>query len=135
MNPLELKTLGELFGRDLAGWQIIPCYFLELDQHCMGTFPATLQNGEIIFVLQKRLLGSVWGKIERRRAKVSQRLVLNHNESGVCFNLQFQIEKGDMEPLFVLTEEAINSLCLTEGSFRWAPGLTGGGYVVDPSFT
>lgn len=121
MDPQKLKKLADLFGRDLTGWQIGQCHFLELDHGLMGTFPAIDENKEIIATLDKRALENVWKQLDRRPAKVTSFMVVAHPASGVAFNLENYL-KGDTEPLRILSAEAIDALCQKK-SVRWAPGL------------
>ena len=115
MDPQKLKKLADLFGRDLSGWQIAQCHFLELDHGLMGTFPAIDQDKEIIATLDKSALEKVWKKLERRPAKVTSLMVVAHPASGVAFNLENYI-KGDTEPLRILSTEAIEALCQKKDS-------------------
>jgi len=134
MNPLN--RLSDLFGQDLAGWQIGHCYFLELAHDLWGRFPAVSESGDPIFTFGKLSLKKVWERIERRSAKVTKIPVLFHLESGMFFNLEFHLDTGEMMPSRALSEKNIDELCLVPGSFHWAPGLFGSrGRVVDPDFT
>lgn len=121
MDTQKLKKLADLFGRDLTGWQIAQCHFLELDHGLMGTFPAIDKNGEIVATLDKSALEMVWKQLERRPAKITSLIVVAHPASGVAFSLE-NYPKGDTEPLRILSTEAIEALC-QKNSVRWAPGL------------
>lgn len=124
-------TLGGLFGKDLAGWQITPGHFLELQHGLMGTFPAILDDssgdgdGEMVLVIDKRLLRQVWDRVPRSKAKITTILVVANTELGVAFFLgeNFRPEQGQALKLF--SAKDIAKLCEKRSPFRWAPGLFG----------
>lgn len=133
----KLQKLGDLFGHDLAGWQITHGHFLQLSHGLMGTFPAIDENGEIIVVLDKSTLAKVWQKLERREAKVTSIMIVARLASGTAFIFDGCL-KGDAEPLRVFSAEDIEALCQKKDSMRWAPGLiqlSDDRPVRDPVFT
>lgn len=124
MEPQKLTKFSDLFGLDLDGWKIAPCYYLELDHKLMGMFPAITGNEEIVVVLDKSLLQKVWKRLPRKPAKVTSLMVIVHQESGIAFNLEKEnYDCADTDPLHVFSSEAIEALCQKEDSFRWTPGL------------
>lgn len=126
MEPKELQTLGELFDRDLAGWRIARCHFLERAHGLMGTFPALVaETGEVVVTLDEETLERVKECLPPRGSKVTRLTVVIHPESGTAFSLLGR-EFEAMTPLCVLTREAVDALCEKEDAFRWSPGLFGG---------
>ena len=124
------ETLGELFGRDLAGWQITPGYFMEIKHGCMGRFPALLSDkdkkGEnvIVFVIDKPLLRMVWDNIEREFAKVTTLMVLANPELGIAFSISGdEQQQKKMLPLRLFSEQELVELCKKDNPFRWAAGI------------
>lgn len=123
-------TLGELLGKDLSGWQIGQAHFLELKHGLMGMFPAILNDedaesdGEIVLVLDKRLLALVWEHIEHAHAKVSTSLVVANPELGLAFSLE-RPDPATTKPLRLFSAGELAKLCETVKPFRWAPGLFG----------
>lgn len=123
MDSQKIGKLADLFDHDLSGWKITECHFLELEHDLMGTFPAVNGDDEIIATLDKSLLEKVWKKLKRRPAMVSSFMVIACPVSGIAFNIESYIGRGDTEPLRIFSAEAIDALCQKEGSVRWAPGL------------
>ena len=120
MDPKELEKVADLFGHDLAGWQIAECHFLELAHGLMGRFPAIDEDKRIVMTLDKRLLEQVWKKLTRRPAKITSLMVVVHPASGVAFNLK---NEGDIEPFHILSAEAVEALCQKENPVHWTQGL------------
>jgi hypothetical protein len=131
------EKLWDLFGRDLAGWQIVECYFLKLKQRCgAGIFPAITKDGSVVLVLEKGYLKQVWGKIERRHAVVDSIKTIMNLTEGVASQLG-NIDGDNTGFLHVFSSEEIGLLCNQEGSFDWTPGLlniTPVEFVDDPDF-
>lgn len=124
MDPRDLKKLSDLFGQDLAGWQITPCYFLELEHTLMGHFPAITTNGkEVVFTLNKAMLEKVWRDLDPRPAKITSFLVLAHPASRVAFSLEDNIYSADIEPKRLISDKTIEALSRTKDAFRWESGL------------
>lgn len=133
----ETERLGDLFGKDLLGWKITWCYFLELNHGLWGNFPViTVKDKIVVAVTDKSLLKRVWDLVERRRAKISKILaVVNFNE-GIGFNLE-GICKEEMEPIRVFSKEALDLIIKKRKKpFEWLPGLFGDStaFVKDPDF-
>lgn len=122
MDPKQLKKLADLFGHDLAGWNIAQFHFLELEGGGLGHFPAIDTNGDIVATLDKCMLEKIWNQLERRSAMVTSRMAVVHLASGVAFSLESSMD-GDTEPLRIFSTEDIDILCQEKGSVRWAPGL------------
>jgi hypothetical protein len=124
-------TLGGLFGKDLAGWQITLGYFLELQHGLMGRFPAILDDsagdgdGAIVFVIDKRLLRHVWDHVPRSRAKITTLLVVANPDLGVAYFLGRDFRPEQTEPFKLFSASDITKLCEKRSPFRWAPGLLG----------
>lgn len=117
--------LADLFGCDLAGYQIAYCHFLELDHNLMGFFPAIYENRDIIVTLNKCDLEGVWKKLPRRPAKITSFLVLVQSGDGI--SIGFDIAKENNKPFRIFSPESIESLC-KRGDERgnpvsWTPGL------------
>ncbi len=126
MEPKQLRNLGELFGTDLAGWQIAKCFYLQRAHGLMGIFPALVaETSELIVVYDEDALEEVKKHLPPHESKVTRLMVIVHPETGVGFSLQGD-EFAAMKPIRILTREAIDALCQTEGAFRWTPGLLGG---------
>lgn len=117
MDPQEMKKFSDLFGRDLSGWVVTRCYFLELDHGLMGIKPAITREKEIIVTLDKALLENVRRHLERQPSKITSLMIIMHQESGVAFNIE---NHEDVEPLHILSNETIEALCQKEGSIQWA---------------
>lgn len=118
----SLKSGNDLLKKDLAGWQLIFCYYLELKHHCMGTFPAiSVSDNVMILVTNKALLKKVWDRLPPRSAKVSKfTRCLVHIETGVTFLLESPyFYWNELYPLGVFSAEEIDSL----DEVDWAPGL------------
>ena len=136
MELQKLEKLGDLFGHNLTGWQITWCHFLELDHGPMGIFPAiTIEDKEIVAVLDKKLLRRVYDRLERRQAKITSLMVIINTENEIAFNLE-SYHKTATRSLRILSNEALNALCQKDNPFRWGPGLFGGSDkpVIDPKF-
>lgn len=137
MDLQKLKKLADLFGCDLAGWQIAQCHFLELDHGLMGSFPAiTTWGKEVVVVIDIIFLRPVWYCLERRSAKVTSFLAIANPTYGIAFNLA-GYEKADTQLIRIFSKEEIAALCQNSNSFRWHPGLIETafhGHVREPIF-
>lgn len=125
MNPRDLEKLSDLFGQDLAGWQIAPCYFLELDHTLMGHFPAMTagRGGDVIYTLNKAMLQKVWRGLMPRPAKITSFMALVYLYSHVAFSLENGIYSADTKPKRLISDKAIEGLSKIEYAFCWAPGF------------
>lgn len=124
--PTEVNKLADLFGFDLAGWQINRYYFLELIHTLAGRFPAitTINKAdEAIITLDKNLLKKIWNKIDQRPAKVSDMLVLANIKDKIAFNLENLVYIDDLQPFPIFLAEDIDFICQQKNPLRWAPGL------------
>ena len=136
MIPRKPERLADLFGCDLAGWQIAQCHFLELAHGLMGTFPAiTVEGREVVAVLDKSLLRQVWDRLEQRQDKVTSLVVVMNPTSGIAFSLE-NYDKTEAKPFRILTGKELDALCQKQSPFEWAPGLFGGSKepINDPVF-
>jgi hypothetical protein len=137
MNPKDLKKLGDLFGHDLAGWQIGLCYFLELKHTLMGNFPAVLtqEPDKIILTLDPAALRLIWSQLPRRAAKVTKFSAIAHPVSGVAFNVEHP-DRDLAKPLKTFSIEEVKALCAKRDAIRWANGLfdLSSEHVFDPVF-
>jgi hypothetical protein len=135
-------TLGGLFGKDLAGWQITSGYFLELKHGLMGTYPAILDDvsgdgdGEIVLVIEKRLLHEVWKRVPRANAVITTILVVANTELGVAFFLGDNYRPEQKQVLRLFSDGDIAKICEKRTTFRWAPGLFGARneHAIPPDF-
>lgn len=136
MNPQKLKKLAEIFNKDLTGWQIVTCHFLELAHGLMGTFPAINKNNEIIATLDKRELKNVWKRLKQRPAMVTSFIAVVHIESGIAFSLESpHLNDGRVKPFRIFSAEDIKDLCKNKKNVSWAPGLYGECRPSYPVFT
>jgi len=129
--------ISDILRKDLAGWQIMPCYFLQLTHTLMGTFPAITNEGKIILVSEKQLLKKIWDRLERRPAQVTEIVTLAHLESGSAFSLA-RLPRSDAKAIHISSTQEIEDLCKEPKSFGWAPGLFDFSLsptVEDPLFT
>jgi len=132
VDPKNLGAFGQLYGEDLAGWQICPCYLLELKHGLMGFFPAiTDRTNVLVVVTNPKFLWPVWDKLPHRNCKVTAFLAVVHVASGIAFhlsNLGDNSIQDSRHSLRVFSREDIAYLIAGEAEpFRWAPGLFGAG--------
>ena len=124
------KKLADVMSRDLAGFQLVKAYFLELEHTLMGFFPAiTKKDKEMVVCLNKSLLEKVWNLLLRRSAKVVE-VILLVNVHGGCFGFDIRNEnKENTKSVHILLEEEFLSLTekSEESPFEWASGLFGVG--------
>lgn len=126
------ETLNELFGRSLAGWQLSRAHLMELQHGLMGFFPAILnggafgkKSGEVVVVLDKRLLRVVWDHIEKARATITSFMVLACPEIGIAFGLCRNYTE-ETRAMKIFSEADLATLCGGKKEpFRWSPGLHG----------
>jgi hypothetical protein len=121
------KTLKDVMGNDLTGFQVVKAYFLELEHGLMGFVPAIIKkNKEMVVCLDKSLLEKVWNLLPRRKAKVVEAILLVKMDGSFGFDIRNE-NKEDTDPIHILSEKEFNGL--TEGGgdspFGWAPGLLG----------
>lgn len=123
---MELGKLSDLFGCDLAGWQIAQVHFLQLDHGLMGIFPAITveeeKEGEIIIVADKSSLRKVWDRIKRQSAIVTSFMAIVNATEGIAFNMEGS-DRATNKPIFIMTDEEIDILCQKKNPFQWEPGL------------
>jgi len=124
MKEVRPQKLGDLFNRNLDGWQITYAHFLQLEHGLMGIFPALIAENEDLFaVLDKKSLRKVWDHVDRRSAKITSLLVLANPQVNIAFNLDGYVEKDQTRPLRILATKELDELCQKEKPFEWAPGL------------
>ncbi len=112
--------LKDYLGRDLKGWAIKYCYFLELETTLMGNYPAiTSQEWAVVAVWNKSLLKIVWDKLPPRQAKVSRVLALGCASYGMAFNLESPSDKTEVEPMRLFSSAEL----LGSQEVEWAGGL------------
>jgi len=120
-----VNTLDDLWERDLAGYEIAPGYYLELEHGLMGFFPAiTTRDGEIVVCLARSQLSRVLKCLPARPARIGELFLLVNKSNGLAFNLSHPRERGKwLKPFLILSEKKLASLCARENSFAWSPGL------------
>ena len=133
----SLKSAADLLNKDLAGWQIMPCYYLELEHSLMGSFPAIrTQDNVIILVTDKALLKKVWDRLPPRSARINKLpKCLVHAETGITFLLGGQhFDWRNLYPLKIFSSTEIDCL----DNINWRPGLrpciTNEGEISIPNF-
>jgi len=100
------KRLAELLGKDLAGWQFVNGYFLELSHDVMGFFPAVVaKTDETVVCLSKKILGRVAECLPARESEVGECLLLVNTEKKQSFSIQCNEGLWKLVPVYVLTEE------------------------------
>lgn len=115
------QKLGDLKGKDLAGYQFATAYLLKIDHGLMGFHPALVsESDEPVVCLTKKLLKEVWKRLPRRKAKVVEITILTN--SILCFHIDDGIHP-DRKPLPILTEEDFERLTQGTEPFVWAPGV------------
>jgi len=118
------KKLGEIMNQDLAGFQLVIGYFLEIDHGLMGFHPALIAaTRQIVVCLDRNTLKKVWELLPRTKAKVTEFLLVANIKEGFGFDLQNE-EKTNTTYLRIFSEEAINTLIAgQEKPFAWTPGV------------
>ncbi len=125
----KLQHLGEIIGKDLAGFRLAPVFWLELEHGCMGNFPALIAGSrEIIFTSDRSTLRVVWGELPRKSAKIRSQFALVHQQSGIAFPLYAvltgEVEAEEMTPIHIRSKEDLERMIShTKEPFAWAPGL------------
>jgi hypothetical protein len=127
MEPQGLTKLAELVDRDLTGWILTRCYFLELDTRSSGRYPAiTSKDGSVVLVREQELLQQVLRCMSTYeqflRTKISSILFLLHPASGLGFSLQVTPAEMNTVRVRVFTNEDVEALCQHERPFEWASG-------------
>ncbi len=117
------KNLGEMIEKDLAGFQLVKGYFLELEHGLMGFFPAIIASSEKIVVCSDiLLLKKVWELLPKRPAKLREVLLLADVEQRFGFDVQSQYREK-AEPVHILSTGEFSELSQKPDSFKWSPGL------------
>lgn len=131
------KKFNEMYGQDLAGWQICPVFFLKLQHGLMGLFPAQIRGSrdDIILATSRADLEHVWNLLEPRRATIHRLLVVYNKETGKAYQIDELQYREDRLPLRIRTTEEIRAL--TAEDVEWAPGLLdlSDAKVTPPSFS
>lgn len=123
-NP---KKLADVMGNDLAGFQVVKAYFLELEHGLMGFFPAIIKkNKEMVVCLDKSLLEKVWNLLPRRKTKIVEAILLVNTDGSFGFDIRNE-NKENTEQVHILSEKEFNRLIARSGDspFGWVPGLLG----------
>lgn len=123
----------KLFGQDLAGWQLVTAYLLQLKHGLMGFFPAVFgDNNEPFVCLDPELVLEIGRLLPARRCEVVTIRVLANPALGIAFDLSVVARTGrpdaDDTHIVVLTRERFAELTADPAArpFEWAPGLIGG---------
>jgi hypothetical protein len=114
--------LSELAGRDLAGYRLAKCFFMELDNSLMGTFPVLISKYKEPFLCEtKDIVKKVAALLKPRRIKIGVVWTLYNPTEGYGFGLSdFKISR---QCLLVINEARFNDISQEEDPFKWAPGL------------
>jgi len=117
------KNLGEMTGKDLAGFQLVKGYFLELEHGLMGFFPALIaSNNKIVVCSDILLLEKVWELLPKKPAKLRDVLLLADIDQRFGFDVQSQ-HGEETEAIHILSEAEFSGLSQKTDSFKWPLGL------------
>ncbi len=88
MDTTAKRTLRDVIEVNLAGWQLVTCYFLEREHGLTARYPAlSKEGGEPIIVTDRALLRPVWSRLGRDRSRMTDFLGIIHVKSGEVFSL------------------------------------------------
>jgi len=123
-EEVTARNLGELVNRDLAGFRLMPVFWLERKHGLWGFFPAICTATEkAIIVTDKTALRVVWDHIPHRIAKIGCEIALVHQEQRLSFPFDGRTIVNDREPDRVFSREDLEALSREEGAIKWFPGV------------
>jgi hypothetical protein len=124
---MPAATLKELIenGADQKGFILAIGYYVELQHHLMGCFPAIeSKTTEMVITTDLKLLKRVCETLTPRRSKFVTQLLYVNPETGTAYSILENLEEAT--PFQILTQARFDELMKgKQPAFKWAPGLVG----------
>lgn len=119
----------QILQEDQSGWKIAVCYWLQLDHHCMGMFPAVyVGTKDIALFLSWDALELAWRSLHPRRSRASRLICYVNPYSTLAYALNFDHHEDQLraKPMKILPLEKAEALKKdAHDVIEWAPGLMG----------